>query len=818
MKIKALLLFLITIIFISSANAADQFLIVIDGNSPATINALTDFPGRIWGKATDRIYLSGGENEIAWLSDYNINHRLVAIDGDLATLYISHFDYDKYVTDKTFDRGPGYILSDHPIAGANAIRRLTRYRMAPEPDPINSDIILTYSRYIDTLINSVSRDTLISFLNQLSGAAPIQYSGGVDTIRTRYSGTPDNALAARYLKEIFEGYGYQAEYHGFFTGTPRHVASYGPNKAWLVTENSQAHRTTDGGQTWLPMPDNASSELWGVANAGPDSVWLSGNYGALKFSSDGGATFSNQNAASAGFLFGMCFINSRQGWIALDGGGVSRTTNGGAQWTRYSTPVTTRFYDVCFIDSLNGWAVGQNGSIVHTTNGGTVWSRQTSNTSQRLYGVDFTSPYNGWVVGWGGVVLHTTDSGDNWALVNLGDGIEKYHVDFTDSLHGCIDGWEGGIYVTSDGGVNWQQMASGTTNDLYGLSFGNSSIGYAVGNGIILKTTDGGSSWLNQTSGIISASRNVIATKPGSTYPSEQVIICAHLDNTSGQPQTLAPGADDNGSGTIGVIEAARIFENFNFEKTIKFCLWTGEEQGLLGSAAYAADAASRGDTIIGVLNFDMIAWEGNSDDSIDIHAGTMASSQALGALFRDVNTDYNIGLRPQTLTWDALDRSDHASFWDHNYPAILGIEDYSHDFNPYYHTISDNMGIIDSAYFARFVKTAVGATATLAVLDTAGMGVDSDDNLPTGFALHQNYPNPFNAATTISFTIPVKSTVNLSIFDLLGRKVATLIDGQLEAGSHSITWNAPSLASSVYVYRLQAGERKASGRMMLLK
>jgi Zn-dependent M28 family amino/carboxypeptidase len=179
----------------------------------------------------------------------------------------------------------------------------------------------------------------------------------------------------------------------------------------------------------------------------------------------------------------------------------------------------------------------------------------------------------------------------------------------------------------------------------------------------------------------------VIGTKTGTVDPDQQVIICGHFDSRSEQPQTNAPGADDNCSGTTAAIEAARVFADFNFEKTIKFCLWTGEEQGLYGSAAYAEEAYARGDDIIGVYNFDMIAWDGNGDGSVEFHTGTSGPSIELGNALDEVVSDYGIDLDPDIITFNATSASDHASFWEYGYAAMLGIEDYSSDFNPYYHT-----------------------------------------------------------------------------------------------------------------------------------
>ena len=99
-----------------------------------------------------------------------------------------------------------------------------------------------------------------------------------------------------------------------------------------------------------------------------------------------------------------------------------------------------------------------------------------------------------------------------------------------------------------------------------------------------------------------------------------------------------------------------------------------------------------------------------------------------------------------------------------------------------------------------------------------AAIGAAKEASLPTEFALHQNYPNPFNPTTEISFSLPNAGDVKLEIFNIMGQKVTTLVDGQLEAGEHVIPWNGCEVASGVYFYRLRAGDFISTRKMLLLK
>ncbi|MCB9136352.1 MAG: M28 family peptidase [Anaerolineales bacterium] len=207
---------------------------------------------------------------------------------------------------------------------------------------------------------------------------------------------------------------------------------------------------------------------------------------------------------------------------------------------------------------------------------------------------------------------------------------------------------------------------------------------------------------------------NVIGELPGQVNPDDIYIIGAHLDDMPSG--SLAPGADDNGSGSVATLLAADIFTQYNWGCTLRFAFWTGEEQGLLGSAAYAQQAYNTGENILGYLNMDMIAWNtAGSNPDIDLHAkSTLPATVSLAQLYADVVDAYNLNLIPQIIT-SGTGASDHASFWNYGFTSILAIEDYygTGDFNPNYHTTADNMANIqDWAYYTDFVKASLATFA----------------------------------------------------------------------------------------------------------
>lgn len=215
------------------------------------------------------------------------------------------------------------------------------------------------------------------------------------------------------------------------------------------------------------------------------------------------------------------------------------------------------------------------------------------------------------------------------------------------------------------------------------------------------------------------SNRNIVGVLTGTLQPSEIVLVTAHLDDMPSSGR--APGADDNASGSVGVMLAADIMSHYHFARTVRFVLFTGEEQGMCGSAAYANTVAAAGDNIVAVYDIDMIAWDNVGSPTLRLHTRTTsnpgyAGDLAIAGVFTNVVSAYGLsGNLVPIIDPDGLAFSDNSSFWNKGYPAILAMEDDVDDFNAYYHTINDNLTHINLTYFTNFVKASIGTAAHLA-------------------------------------------------------------------------------------------------------
>jgi Zn-dependent M28 family amino/carboxypeptidase len=214
--------------------------------------------------------------------------------------------------------------------------------------------------------------------------------------------------------------------------------------------------------------------------------------------------------------------------------------------------------------------------------------------------------------------------------------------------------------------------------------------------------------------------KNLVVTFPGVKNPQETVYLSAHLDSIishDGNPMLIAPGADDNASGDASLLEAIRLLRHYQFNRTIKVVFFTGEEQFQAGSRQFVASYPLNNP--IGDINLDMFAYQSGNDRIIQLHTGTNPASQEISNCLIKTVLAYKLNVIPLTLTDTASKRSDHASFWQKNIPAIWVFDGFKEDAltpkDPYYHRPSDTFPSLNIDFGFTTSQAALATTASLA-------------------------------------------------------------------------------------------------------
>jgi hypothetical protein len=284
--------------------------------------------------------------------------------------------------------------------------------------------------------------------------------------------------------------------------------------------------------------------------------------------------------------------------------------------------------------------------------------------------------------------------------------------------------------------------------------------------------------------------RNVIGILPGQAYPEKVVYLCGHFDSiTYTSPQTSAPGADDNASGTAAFLEGARVLSQYDFEYTIKFVGFNCEEQGMVGSNAYVQMIYALGEDVVGCFNLDMVAYRGTDPAPADLVIYTDTASLPIAEVFADACLEYfPTELEPVVLN-EAMTSSDHGSFWSYGYKAICGIEGepWGPDFCPWYHTTEDRIEQYPHDYPTHCSTAAIAAAAQMAIpvyFDAC------KEPVTQRLVFHPVRPNPAPGSASLVLDLPQSAPVEVRVFDAGGRQVRVLHTGPLVAGRHTLAWD----------------------------
>ena len=511
-------------------------------------------------------------------------------------------------------------------------------------------------------------------------------------------------------------------------------------------------------------------------------------------STDGGSTW---NIDTAGLrvtdVLGLSgFCDDKYGNLyARSATGLWRSTAGTQSWTRIDQPISSSVYDpstnVVF-NSLNGDSLLYAATVYggyRSSDQGTTWVRDSSKfKASFIYGLAKTPA---------GRLLTSTNLGVYYK--NPGD------LQWTKTFP--TSGFLAACPIFLDGSGNAYALGAKLDPTNFQSLRGN------------WKSTNGGLTWNPDTAGLGGLTGQLpayfvdeIGTQHYGGYGSPQnfyrkVAGQNWTPDTSGygnrpSDYALTFGTDHHGFLYVAT-NSLSTYKGMVWKRPITGGTWIPDTTGLAGEQIYSLTADKSGNTIAGgndgVFRKNGGVWtklpsppalSGYSAFvvSVDSSGNTIAGFSTYGFpnyLWRGLYATKNNGT---TWTYLGLDSI-----------SVRGLVSYGD--STYAYTYADGLYKVRSTTGVSFV----GATAQ-----------------PTSFALEQNYPNPFNPTTTIRFSISKLSIVHLKIFDILGRDVETLVNGEMNSGSHQISFDATPLASGIYFYRLQAGDFTATKKLVLLK
>jgi hypothetical protein len=293
--------------------------------------------------------------------------------------------------------------------------------------------------------------------------------------------------------------------------------------------------------------------------------------------------------------------------------------------------------------------------------------------------------------------------------------------------------------------------------------------------------------------------RNVVATLPGKGPNRDRIfLMTGHYDSISHKTadwdanwHTLpAPGASDNASGIAEILETARILSQQDFDFTIRFVAFTGEELFLFGSEHYSKLVMKRGDQIEGVLNFDLLGHD--EDGILDIHVLGDEASQWLVNAFGTAAQRYNIEVDLRKKNDPSFIFSDHSPFWNIGIPAVMVAEESSLDppeSTAYIHSEIDTLDKITLPLGKLAVELAVATLSELAlpISEPGQVRVDTPDLLWEPANLRLSQPTTLKGEA-VEINATVKNSGPVGVKEVTIQFVADLPDGTTELISEHTT------------------------------
>jgi photosystem II stability/assembly factor-like uncharacterized protein len=608
------------------------------------------------------------------------------------------------------------------------------------------------------------------------------------------------------------------------------------NTGWISTQfiiNKPVIKTTNGGLNWVAQTVNVNDQYSGISFIDANTGWRIGDMDILKttnggnnwnfqsysFSpsfrdifapsynivyaiSSGNSIFKSTNSGTNWFLLpydagnvtysSLFFINDNTGWAVYTGLYNSRriikSTNGGYNWVTQTSD--TSVVDIQFIDINTGWAFGGgpsgNGVIIKTTDSGNNWFLQANFPNGFMKGF-MIDGITGFAVGYNGFFVKTTNGGNNWNSYSTGVTQLLRSVYFTNPNTGWIVGGSSTLRITTNGGINWTAQTPSENGDLWSVRFSGNDTGLICGDyGAIMKTTNRGTNWITKTYGKSPLLKSIFYLNSNIVWSvGDNGVILKNM--SAGENEFLeSSGYKNNVNQNIPPFSTIYDSVYINAPGIIVNVNWA------LDTILYAPDSN---------LVFTLI--HNGIYDTLIYQAGG-SGSNFIRTKISDTST----------------------------IPITMGSPPFTDTYRPYKPLSMFNGSSAGGLWILRI--SSKGVIQRSGVIKSWGITVTYNNvtgiksiskTVPGSFRLYQNYPNPFNPETIIKYDLKSNVFVKLKVYDILGREIITLVNGDQSAGSYEVTFNGRGFASSVYFYKLEvfnqtsgAGAYTETKKMVLIK
>jgi photosystem II stability/assembly factor-like uncharacterized protein len=559
------------------------------------------------------------------------------------------------------------------------------------------------------------------------------------------------------------------------------------NNTVFVTGDPQSiYSTTDMGATWIPVSFLASGQPWTSTYYSTDWV-ATDNFvtvGAFGLINEVNLP-TDDNIAHTLFVKGgtlyTLWAESASGTVIAGGTGTSTTafdqamysTDGGATW-QVSTMMDSSdldFNDISMVSPLIGYSAGEDYRIMKTTDGGASWfsvNRPVTSASDAEC-IFFVDENTGYVFGVLDDGYKTTDGGTTWSPLTMGATATFNKCFFVDANTGWVVGASGTCLKTTDGGATFTPQNPLYTSTLYSIWMVDANIGYISGaGGTVRKTTDGGTTWANidpdffTTDPIFydiefrNADNGMITGSIGRTFFTNDGGVTWNFENT-GMTTIYAVAIEKTSSDTSAAFIAgtsANIMRNAQVILPVELSIFTASVSG----------------------NNVTLQWQTSTE--INNSGFSVERKSVESNSWKEVGFVSGFGTSSEIHNYSFSDKNLSVGYYDYRIKQI----DFDGSFK--YYNFSESVE--------------VGA--------------------PANYELAQNFPNPFNPTTRIKYAVQVDGFVNLSIYNILGEKVADVVNDIQKAGVYEVTFDASNLSSGMYIYRIKVNNFEDVKKMMIMK